>query len=207
MQDEETNSWWQQITGEAIYGASKGQRLKPVLHDELSFALWRKEHPDGRVLVPDDNKPWKQFSEDWEAHTARMPVLAVLNPDTRLSARTQIVGIKIGDIAKAYPLSTIKEQTPVLDYIGDTPVIIVLAEDKKSVRAFERSMDGRELEFFARPDSQTLRLVDVQTGSDWDFTGKAVSGQYAGRKLKQIYSLNDYWFDWRAYNPNTGIYH
>jgi hypothetical protein len=67
-------------------------------------------------------------------------------------------------------------------------------------------MDGRELEFFAKPDSQALRLVDVQTGSDWDFTGKAISGQYAGRKLKQIDLLNDYWFDWKAYNPDTVIY-
>ena len=207
MQDEETGSWWQQISGEAIYGASKGQRLKPVMHDELTFALWKKEHPDGRVLIPDDSKPWKQFSENWEEHTAKMPVIAALNPDTRLSARTQIVGIKIGAVAKAYPLSMIKEQTPVLDHIGDTPVIIVVAEDKKSVRAFERRMDGRELEFFARPDSQAVRLVDVQTGSDWDFTGKAVTGQYAGRALKQIYLLNDYWFDWKAYNPDTGIYH
>lgn len=206
MQDEETGSWWQQITGEAIYGASKGQRLKPVLHDELSFALWKKEHPDGRVLVPDDSKPWKQFSEDWEAHTARMPVLAALNPDSRLSARTQIVGIKIGAISRAYPLSTIKQQTPLLDHIADTPVIIVVAEDKKSVRAFDRRMDGRELEFFARPNSNPLRLVDVQTGSDWDFTGMAVSGPYAARKLKQIYALNDYWFDWKAYNPDTQIY-
>jgi hypothetical protein len=206
MQDEETGSWWQQITGEAIFGSSKGERLKPVLHDELSFSLWKQEHPDGRVLLPDDSKPWKQFSEDWEEHTARLPVLASLSPDTRLSPRTQIVGIKIGAVAKAYPLSTLKEQNPILDYLGDTPVIIVVAEDKKSVRAFDRRMDGQELEFFARPDSQVLRLVDAQTGSDWDFTGKAVKGQYAGRQLKQIYLVNDYWFDWKAYNPDTGIY-
>ena len=206
MQDEETGSWWQQITGEAIFGSSKGQRLKLVSHDEISFSLWKREHPDGRVLLPDDSKPWKQFSEDWEEHTAKMPVLAALNPDTRLSARTQIVGIKIGAVAKAYPLSTIKDQNPILDYIADTPVIIVVAEDKKSVRAFERRMDGQELEFFARQDSKALRLVDAQTGSDWDFTGKAVSGPYAGRALKQIYALNDYWFDWKAYNPDTAIY-
>jgi hypothetical protein len=206
MQDEETGSWWQQITGEAIFGSSKGERLKPVLHDELSFSLWKQEHPDGRVLLPDDSKPWKQFSEDWEEHTARLPVLAALNPDTRLSPRTQIVGIKIGAVAKAYPLSTIKEQTPLLDYLADTPLIIVVAEDKKSVRAFDRRLDGQVLELFARPDSQVLRLVDAQTGSDWDFTGKAVKGQYSGRQLKQIYSLKDYWFDWKAYNPDTGIY-
>jgi hypothetical protein len=207
MQDEETGSWWQQITGEAIFGASKGQRLKPVQHDELSFSLWKKEHPNGRVLRPDDSKPWKQFSENWEEHTAKLPVLAALNPDTRLSPRTQIVGLKIGAIAKAYPLSTIQEQNPILDYIGDTPVIVVVAEDKKSVRAFERKLDGQELEFFAKTNSQTLMLVDSQTRSEWDFTGLAVKGPYAGHKLKQIYLLNDYWFDWKAYNPETAIYH
>jgi len=206
MEDEETGSWWQQITGEAIFGRSRGQRLKLVPHDEVSFSLWKREHPEGRVLLPDDSKPWRQFSEDWEEHTARMPVLAELNPDTRLSARTQIVGIKIGDIPKAYPLSVIKEQSPLLDRIGDTSVIIVVGDDRKSVRVFDRSMDGRELEFFARPNSQTLQLVDVQTGSDWDFTGKAVKGEYAGRQLKQIYALHDYWFDWKAYNPGTGLY-
>src|SRR2546425_296403 len=188
MQDEETGSWWQQITGEAIFGSSKGQRLKLVPHDEISFSLWKQEHPDGRVLLPDDSNPWKQFSENWEEHTAKLPVLAALNPDTRLSSRTQIVGIKIGAIAKAYPLSTIQEQSPVLDYIADTPVLILVAEDKKSVRAFERRIDGRDLEFFAKTESPTL-LVDVQTGSEWDFAGKSVSGQYTGRALKKIYSL------------------
>jgi hypothetical protein len=206
MQDEETGSWWQQITGEAILGSSKGQRLKPVPHDEISFSLWKQEHPDGRVLRPDDSKPWKKFSENWEEHTAKMPVLAALNPDTRLSARTLIVGIKIGAVAKAYPFSTIKEQSPILDYVGDTPVIIVVAQDKKSVRAFERTIDGQELELFGKSDSQVLRLVDAKTGSEWDFTGRAISGPWAGRKLRQIYLLNDYWFDWKAYNPETAIY-
>jgi hypothetical protein len=130
MQDEETGSWWQQVTGEAIFGSSKGQKLKPVPHDELSFSLWKQEHPYGRVLLPDDSKPWKEFSENWEDHTARLPVLAELSPDTRLSPRAQIVGIKIGSIAKAYPLSSVQEQNPILDFIGDTPVIIVVAEDK-----------------------------------------------------------------------------
>ena len=206
MQDEETGSWWQQITGEAIFGASKGQRLKPVHHDELSFSLWKKEHPNGRVLRPDDTKPWKEFSENWEEHTGKYPVLAALNPDGRLSPRTLIVGLKIGAVAKAYQLATIQEQNPILDSIADTPVILVMAEDKKSVRAFERKIDGRELEFFAKPNSETLRLLDSETGSEWDFTGKALKGPLTGQKLKQIYSLKDYWFDWKAYNPETEIY-
>ena len=206
MQDDETGSWWQQITGEAIFGSSKGQRLKLVPHDELSFSLWKQEHPRGRVLLPDDSKPWKQFSQDWEDYTAKLPVDAVLNPDTRMSARTQVLGIKVGNVARAYPLSTIREQSPILDYIGNIPIIIVLAEDKKSIRAFDRRIDGQELEFFARSGSQSLRLVDAQTGSEWDFTGKSFSGPHAGHQLNKIDSLKDYWFDWKAYNPETEVY-
>jgi hypothetical protein len=206
MQDEETGSWWQQITGEAIFGASKGQQLKSVHHDEVSFSLWKKEQPNGRILRPDDSKPWKQFSENWEEHTGKLPVLAALNPDTRLSARTLIVGLKIGGVSKAYPFSTVQEQNPIMDFIGDTPVILVVAEDKKSVRAFDRRLDGRALEFFAKPNSQTVRLLDAETGSEWDFTGTSIAGPQAGKKLKQIYVLNDYWFDWKTYNPATEIY-
>jgi hypothetical protein len=73
------------------------------------------------------------------------------------------------------------------------------------VRAFERTIDGQSWSF-AKSESQPVRLLDAQTGSQWDFTGKAVSGPYAGRKLKQIFLLNDYWFDWKAYNPETGVY-
>jgi uncharacterized protein DUF3179 len=206
MKDEETGSWWQQVTGEAIFGPLKGQKLNLVSHDELSFALWKREHPDGRVLRPDDSKPWKRFSEDWEEHTAKLPVLPELNPDARLSARTQVLGLKLGGRSKAYPLSVIQEQSVILDDIADTPIVIVKADDKKSIRAFERRIDGQVIELFAKPDSRPLRLVDTQTGSEWDFSGKCVSGKHNGRMLKKIHFLRDYWFDWKAYNPETEIY-
>ena len=48
MRDEETGSWWQQVTGEAISGPLKGRRLEPVPQDELSFAVWKGEHGEGR---------------------------------------------------------------------------------------------------------------------------------------------------------------
>jgi uncharacterized protein DUF3179 len=206
MQDEETGSWWQQVTGEAIFGKLKGQKLDLVLHDELSFALWKEEHPNGRVLRPDDSKPWKRFSEDWEEHTAKLPVLPALNPDARLSARTQVLGIKIGDSSKAYPLSVVQQQIIILDHISDTPIVIVAADDKKSVRAFERRIAGHDVELFAKPNSRPLRLLDSETGSEWDFTGKCVSGKYQGQTLKKVYALRDYWFDWKAFNPQTEIY-
>ena len=51
-----------------------------------------------------------------------------------------------------------------------------------------------------------MQLIDAETGSTWNFEGKAVSGSLAGRQLKKVYVLEDFWFDWRLYHPDTAIY-
>jgi len=52
MRDEETGSYWQQVTGGAIAGPLKGQHLTLLPQDELSFGLWKKWQPSGTVLAP-----------------------------------------------------------------------------------------------------------------------------------------------------------
>jgi len=74
------------------------------------------------------------------------------------------------------------------------------------VRAFETNADGRELEFFVKTEADAWRMFDAATGSEWDFTGHATTGALAGRQLKKIALLKDYWFDWKAYNPKTTVY-
>ncbi|MBC7900242.1 MAG: DUF3179 domain-containing protein, partial [Saprospiraceae bacterium] len=106
--------------------------------------------------------------------------------------------------AKAYPFSAIQKQAPILDTVGGVKIVILLGDDKKSVRAFERTVDGKTLEFFVKPDSS--EIVDADTGSGWDFSGKAVSGELAGKELKKINVLKDYWFDWKIYQPETRLY-
>jgi hypothetical protein len=80
----------------------------------------------------------------------------------------------------------------------------VLDEDRKSVRAFDRTVAGKKLEFFVDPASSKLR--DAETGSVWDFEGHAVSGSLAGNNLVRINVLKDYWFDWKNYHPETSLY-
>ena len=206
MQDEETGSWWQQVTGEAIFGPLEGRRLDLVFHDELSFGLWKKEHPGGRVLRPDDSAPWRAFSENWEVETAKLPVVTPVDPRDPFPPRELIAGVRVGDAAKAYALTALQRQSPVLDTLAGTPLLLVVGDDGRSVRAFERIVDGRELQLFARPGGPPLRLVDAETGSEWNFTGEAVSGPLAGKKMKKVFVLLDYWFDWKAYNPETAIY-
>ncbi len=51
LEDLESRSWWQQSTGEAIAGPLKGERLTPLVHDEVTYALWAREHPHTKVLA------------------------------------------------------------------------------------------------------------------------------------------------------------
>ena len=203
MRDDETGSWWQQISGKAIQGPLKGQQLTNVDMDEISFAVWKKENPTGRVLRPDGNSEHME-SADWESQVARMRVTTSAALDSRLEPRTLMVGVVVGEQSKAYPFDAVVKQSPILDILGDRNIVILLADDKKSVRAFDREIDGRVLEFFVKPESN--EIVDAETGSMWDFSGRAVSGELQDKQLKKIWTIKDYWFDWKTYHPDTQLY-
>jgi Protein of unknown function (DUF3179) len=206
MRDEETGSWWQQVTGEAILGPLKGKHLRPVFHDELTFGTWKREELQGRVLRANEAAAAGREYEtaDWEEHMKRVPVATLLNDQT-LERRTLILGIKVNGAAKAYPFSALKKQNPIIDTLGGVPVLLVLGDDGRSVRVFDRTVNGRKLEFFLKANSSPERFVD-ESGTEWDFTGRAISGSLAGASLAKLPVLEDYWFDWKSYNPQTAVY-
>jgi hypothetical protein len=208
MRDEETGSWWQQVTGEAIQGPMKGQKLRPFFHDELTFGLWKGEKPRGRVLRPDEAiaRTGKYAPADWEERMEKIPVATSATIDKALDPRALVIGVNVNGAARAYPFDALVTQSPIMDELGRAPILVVLGDDKKSVRAFARTLEGRKLEFFAKPNIAPLRLVDAETGSEWDFSGEAVSGPAKGKHLNKIPVLNDYWFDWKTYNPSATLY-
>ena len=205
MRDEETGTWWQQVSGKAIHGPLQGHQLKQVFHDEVSFAIWKRESPQGRVLKPVESVAAANEYEtaDWETRVGRMRAVPETDIDKRLAPRTLVLGIAAGGKAVAYPLSALQRQSPIMDTVGSVPIMIVLGSDKRSARGFERTVDGRRLEFFQQPN---LNLIDAETGSTWNFEGKAIAGPLAGHQLKKIFILEDFWFDWRIYHHDTTIY-
>jgi Protein of unknown function (DUF3179) len=208
MRDEETGSWWQQVSGKAIHGPLQGRQLKSVFHDEVSFAIWKGEQPNGRVLKPNEKIVAKNEYEkpDWEARYEKLRVVEGADIDKRLPPRTLVMGIALNGKSVAYPLSALQKQSPIIDMVSIVPIVIALGDDKRSVRAFERTVDGRRLEFFQKKENAQFQLIDAETGSTWNFEGKATSGPLAGRQLKKVFVLEDYWFDWRIYHPDTTIY-
>ncbi len=124
MRDKETGTWWQQITGKAIYGPLQGTTLELVLSDELTFGEWRTESPNGRVLAP-VAKYAKEYEPNWEPEVAKLPVV-ISFPGTELKSRDVVVGLTINGVARAYPWETFAKQSPVVDRVNGTPLLLVL---------------------------------------------------------------------------------
>jgi hypothetical protein len=207
MRDTETGTWWQQITGQAIYGPLRGASLALVPSDELSFGEWKSEVSDGRVLaeVP---KYKKEYDSNWEPEVAKLPVV-ISFPGTELKSRDIVVGLKIEGSSRAYPWETLVKQSPVMDRVHGEPLVIVVGPDHKSFRVFLSRIDGRDAEFFLKGEetaSKAWSLVDSTTASEWNFQGCAISGPAQGKCLDHVPALKDYWFDWRNYHPDTTIY-
>jgi hypothetical protein len=204
MTDEETGSWWQQISGMAVAGPLKGKRLTRVFHDEVAFRLWLREHPATRVLVPAADTAWINFSRNWEEETARMPVATRVRLSDSLPPRTVVLGLELNGESKAWTMRALEKQLLINDRLGGQMVALLLGEDGKSVRAFEPRVDSTLVELYVVPGSQPLELRDGQ-GNAWDWSGTAISGPLAGRKLAPLPVIK-LWFDWKTYHPGTLVY-
>jgi hypothetical protein len=161
MRDKETGTWWQQITGKAIYGPLKGASLDLVLSDELTFGEWKSEFTDGKVLaeVP---KYVKEYDSNWEPEVAKLPVV-ISFPGTELKSRDVVVGLKIDDASRAYPWDTLVKQSPVVDHVHGTPVLVAVGPDGKSFRVFVSRIDGKDAEFFLKGESEGEAKPETKT--------------------------------------------
>ena len=213
MRDRETGTWWQQITGKAIYGPLQGAALELVLSDELSFGEWRSEAPGGKVLAP-VAKYVKEYDSNWEPDVAKLPVV-ISFPGTELKSRDVVIGLTVGDAARAYPWDAFAKQAPVMDRVGGIPILLALGPDGKSFRVFVSRIDGQDTDFYLQTNApadagievkKEWALLDSATGSQWNFQGCAVSGPALGKCLEREPALKDYWFDWRNYHHDTSVY-
>jgi hypothetical protein len=161
MRDKETGTWWQQITGKAIYGPLKGASLDLVLSDELTFGEWKSEFADGKVLaeVP---KYVKEYDSNWEPEVAKLPVV-ISFPGTELKSRDVVVGLKIDDASRAYPWETLVKQSPVVDHVHGTPLLVAVGPDGKSFRVFVSRIDGKDSEFFLKGETESEAKPETKT--------------------------------------------
>ena len=210
MRDEQTGTYWQQITGVAIAGPLKGQRLPPVYADELTFALWKSEQPNGSVLNDVTAFTSDYAPANWDKRMAKTPTV-LSYAQAGLKPRDLMLGLHAFGASRAFPYAEVLKEKLIQDRIGSEPILLLVGLDNSSVRIFRQRIPGQSTTAqFYRITPQTsgsrALLIDSQTGSEWNFQGCAVTGKLKGVCLERIDGIKDYWFDWRNYHPATTVY-
>lgn len=206
MRDDQTGSYWQQITGRAISGPLRGSTLELIGADELSFGTWKSEQPKGTVLQDVARYRHEYAPPDWDVEMGRYPVV-ISYAQSGIKARDLMMAVAAFGASRAYPYQRVVRAKLIQDSLNGEPILLVTAPDGRSVRVFRRRMpvSKAEAQFYLLP-SGSGSFMDSESGSRWDFRGCAVDGPSKGACLQQVYALKDYWFDWRNYHPETTVY-
>lgn len=219
MYDRQTDSWWQQATGEAIVGELTGKKLDLLPASIISWADFRKAHPRGQVLSRDTGfrRPYGENPYVGYDRIDQPPFLFFGKLDERLPPMERVVAVRIGETAVAFPFSSLREtkvihhrvagQDLVVFYEGQTlsPLDQEVIRSSQAVGAaavFSRRVEGRALSFEATASG----FIDRGTGSTWSIAGRAVGGPLAGKALTPVVHWNSFWFAWAAFLPQTQVY-
>ncbi|MDX1484703.1 MAG: DUF3179 domain-containing protein [Alphaproteobacteria bacterium] len=98
-----------------------------------------------------------------------------------------VISIRIGDDARAYPLSILMWHEIVNDTVGGVPVAVTFCPLCNAAVVFDRRLDGRVLDFgtTGKLRKSDLVMYDRQTESWWQqFLGEAIVGELTGKRLK-----------------------
>ncbi len=219
MYDRHTQSWWQQFTGKGIVGHYAGTALERLSSTIASFADFRHAHPRGKVLSRDTgySRPYGRNPYRGYDRIGDRPFLFHDPLDPRLPAMERVLGITQGGRVRIYPLGALKSEPVINDDLAGEPVAVFSREGMLSALDAERIRDSREIAAAAaysrKVEKRVLhferrgsRIVDRETGTEWDLFGRAVAGALQGRRLKAVDSGVHFAFAWLAFNPDSEIY-
>jgi hypothetical protein len=221
MYDRQTESWWQQATGQAVIGQFTGQQLATLPAPIVSWEEARTAFPEAQVLSRDTGfrRSYGQNPYTGYDNINSSPFLfrGPITPE-EMPPMARVTTVTLNDEAVAYPEEVLQEVRVVNDSVGGVDVVVFWQEglasalDSSAIAAgrdvgatavFERALEGQTLTFSTAEDGA---VVDEQTGSEWNVLGQAVSGELTGQQLEPVVKIDHFWFSWAAFRPDTRIY-
>ena len=202
MYDRLTNSYWSQALGKAIVGELTGYELSTIPFDVIRWGDWKSLHPDSVVLTTNTGHIRAYGVDPYGNYYTETRILfPVENTDDRMHPKEIILGFNDGDVYKAYKQQDVESAVIINDQINNNPIFLVSLYPENA-RAFERTVDGKVLEFFFKDES----IIDKETNSEWNYDGVAISGSLVGTELNRIPFNPGFWFEWIAFHPDTDVY-
>ena len=218
MYDRQTESWWQQFTGDAIVGEYSGTFLTPLSSQIASIEDFSTNYPNGLVLSQDTGfkRYYGKTPYPGYDNVGGIPFLFKREIDFRLPPLERVLALKNDSESIIYPFSFL-DKHPLINSTFEEQAILVVSQasmvstmDKKIIKesnamltaaAYGRRVNNQELHFKLEDE----RIVDEETQSTWNIFGEAVAGSLKGTKLKQIDSNVHFAFAWLAFFPDSKI--
>lgn len=177
LYDEETETFWQQLTGRAIVGPLTGRSLSAVPILRTTWGAWKKAHPKTTVLSwkteyewPFDDYASEAYPEYRRSSAPERPGARPGEPgyvDPRLPAKAVVFGIVHGDDALAVPADALA----------------------RVHSAYETTVGGARFRFDPEPDLATWRAERLAPDGSWE----------------AVPAMRCYWFAWIAFHPATRV--
>jgi len=219
MYDRQTETWWQQATGEGIAGEYAGEKLTIIPAFLIAWDQFKADFPQGDVLSRQTGFGREYGSNPYVGYDTEFndPFLyqGPQTPDA-LPPMARVLTIDRETETVAFPYSVLETQGVINESVGGLPVVVFWqagtasaldrsavadGKDVGSATAYSRMVDGQTFTFEADGDG----FRDLETGSTWSNLGSALDGELAGTALEPVVSINHFWFSWAAFRPQTRI--
>lgn len=219
MYDRQTESWWWQVSGQAIVGELTGKRLAVLPSQIISWETFRRGHPAAKVLSRDTGHSRQYGRNPYVGYDNinSSPFMYTGGRDPRLRPMERVVTVSIGREDAAYTFSALEKAGVVHDSVGGMPIVIFFQKGTASALDSNDIAGGRDIGAAAvySPLVERRKLTftasgaefrDERTKSAWNLIGRATSGPLAGKRLEPIVHGNHFWFSWASYKPRTRVY-
>ncbi len=134
MYDRQTKTLWNQLTGEPVIGQLAGKRTgRPIALKVLpvvltSWAEWRRQHPDTKVLSLDTGheRPYNIGATYGRYFATPDTMFPVWQQSKQLPRKARVYALQLGGAAKAYPLDALNRDGGVVnDTLGGENLVVV----------------------------------------------------------------------------------
>jgi hypothetical protein len=136
------------------------------------------------------------------------PAFATSDAVDWVAPANPVLGVALGGEARAYPVHVMDYHQIVNDEIGGRPVAVTYDPLAGVPRAFDARVEGKRLRFGVSGllHNHNFLLYDRETESLWlQFTGEALSGPLAGKRLAPLAIRQERYATWRSRHPKTRV--
>ena len=200
FEDEDTKSWWRQVTGEAIAGSSKGKKLTELPSAQMRLGAWIRENPQTLIMQPDIIYV-KRYADLQGYDSGTIDGSLEKRDSSSWALKSWVVGVVHQGSSKAYDWNELVKQGIINDSFAHAPVVLVLENDGATFHVWNRNLNGQTLSF--EKNSQGKSFVDTNTHSQWNWNGTCTDGPLKGSRLTPVQSYQEFWHSWKTFHPLT----